>query len=122
MNFSKALDVTLDKFGITGKWLSSESGVSEQMISGFRNGKQRVWSDSLDRIFLALPEEAKQYFLSLLLGSSVSPHTELVYAELESIALRMNLMQVGQMMGLLSKIITKESRVNAESSELMLRL
>ena len=67
MNFSKALDVTLDKFGITGKWLSSESGVSEQMISGFRNGKQRVWSDSLDRIFLALPEEAKQYFLSLLL-------------------------------------------------------
>jgi predicted transcriptional regulator len=68
MNFAQALDSTLDEYGISGKWLSERSGVSQQMISGFRKGNQRVYSDSLEKIVATLPIEAKQYFFTQLLG------------------------------------------------------
>ena len=63
MNFAQALDSTLDEYGISGKWLSERSGVSQQMISGFRKGNQRVYSDSLEKIVATLPIEAKAIFL-----------------------------------------------------------
>ncbi|MBD1836657.1 helix-turn-helix transcriptional regulator [Coleofasciculus sp. FACHB-501] len=66
MNFSNALDKTLDRYGISAKWLSEQSGVSQQMISGFRNGKQRIYSDSLEKLLAALPNEVKDYFFGLM--------------------------------------------------------
>lgn len=66
MNFSQALDITLDKFGISAKWLSEKTGVSQQMISGFRRGNQRIYSDSLEKILAGLPTDAKNYLLCQL--------------------------------------------------------
>jgi transcriptional regulator with XRE-family HTH domain len=71
-NFSRALDCTLNDYGISAKWLAERSGVSQQLISGFRNGKQRVYSDSLERILFALPAEAQQHFMVQLTGYSTS--------------------------------------------------
>lgn len=70
MNFAQALDRTLDEHGISGRWLSERSGVSQQMISGFRKGNQRVYSDSLEKIVATLPIEAKHYFFMQLAGST----------------------------------------------------
>jgi transcriptional regulator with XRE-family HTH domain len=70
MNFAQALDCTLEEHGITAKWLSERSGVSQQMISGFRKGNQRVYSDSLEKIVATLPIEAKHYFFTQLAGSN----------------------------------------------------
>lgn len=71
MKISIAFDKTLEKFNISGKVLASQSGVSEQMISGFRNDKQQVKSDSLEKLLAALPTEAREYFAFQLLGYSV---------------------------------------------------
>ena len=62
VNFSEALDKALERYGISAKWLSEQSGVSQQMISQFRNGKQRIYSDSLKKLLTALPKEVKDYF------------------------------------------------------------
>jgi transcriptional regulator with XRE-family HTH domain len=66
MKFSEALDQTLNDYGISAKWLSEESGVSMQMISQFRRGKQRVYSDSLEAIINAFPQEIRWHFCSLI--------------------------------------------------------
>lgn len=66
MNFSQALDKTLDKFDISAKWLSEKTGVSQQMISGFRRGNQRIYSDSLEKILAGLPTDARNYLLCQL--------------------------------------------------------
>jgi len=70
MKFFEALDQTLEHYGISAKWLSEQSGVSMQMISGFRRGKQRVYSDSLEAIIEALPLEVRCHFYSLMNGNN----------------------------------------------------
>ncbi len=63
MKISQAFDKTLKKFGINARLLSEHSGVSEKMISLFRNEKQRIYSDSFEKLLEALPLEARLYFL-----------------------------------------------------------
>ena len=70
MNLSEAFDKSLRKFKITAKWLSEKSGVSEKMISLFRNSRQRIYTDSLEKLINALPSEARLYFFSLLSGEN----------------------------------------------------
>lgn len=71
MNFCKALDRTLEDYGISAKWLSEQSGVSMQMISQFRRGKQRVYSDSLEAMINALPQEVQRHFYSLMMDDRI---------------------------------------------------
>jgi hypothetical protein len=94
MNFSKAFDKTLNHFGISGKWLSEQSGVSQQMISGFRRGQQRIYSDSMERLIQALPLEAQQYFFESLLGMSLAAHTP----DLEQVVEEASSVQLGQLL------------------------
>ncbi len=82
MKFSEALDKTLDAYGISAKWLSEQSGVSMQMISGFRRGKQRVYSDSLEAMIEALPLEVRCHFYSLMNGDRIAAVSLLNEAEL----------------------------------------
>jgi transcriptional regulator with XRE-family HTH domain len=82
MKFSEALDKTLDHYGISAKWLSEQSGVSMQMISQFRRGKQRVYSDSLEAMIAALPLEVRCHFYSLMNGDRVATVSLLNEAEL----------------------------------------
>jgi transcriptional regulator with XRE-family HTH domain len=71
MKFCEALDKTLEHYGISAKWLSEQSGVSMQMISQFRRGKQRVYSDSLEAMINALPQEVRRHFYSLMMGDHI---------------------------------------------------
>lgn len=71
MKFCEALDRSLDDYGISAKWLSEQSGVSMQMISQFRRGKQRVYSDSLEAMINALPLEVRRHFYSLMNGDRI---------------------------------------------------
>jgi transcriptional regulator with XRE-family HTH domain len=82
MKFSEALDQTLEHYGISAKWLSEQSGVSMQMISGFRRGKQRVYSDSLEAMIEALPLEVRCHFYSLMNGDRIATVSLLNEAEL----------------------------------------
>ncbi|MEG4327909.1 hypothetical protein [Microcoleus sp. herbarium5] len=70
MKFHEALDQTLEKYGISARWLSERSNVSEQMISGYRRGKQRVYSNSLESMIEALPAEMQRYLFGLVSNSN----------------------------------------------------
>lgn len=71
MKFCEALDQTLNDYGISAKWLSEQSGVSMQMISGYRRGKQRVYSDSLEAMIEALPFEVRRHLFALVSNSDL---------------------------------------------------
>lgn len=70
MKFHEALDQTLENYGVSARWLSEQSGVSEQMISGYRRGKQRVYSNSLESMIDALPAEMQRHLFGLVSGSN----------------------------------------------------
>ncbi len=115
MNFSKAFDKTLDRFSISGKWLSEQSGVSQQMISGFRRGQQRIYSDSMEKLVRALPLEAQQYFFECLLGMSLvakPPDLEQVVEEATSVQIGHLLKAIG------SKMSASGNGQSAEPSDL----
>jgi transcriptional regulator with XRE-family HTH domain len=69
MGFSDAFDQTLIEFGIKGKEMAARSGLTEAAISEFRRGEREIKSGSLEKLFTALPNDAKQYlFFKLLIG------------------------------------------------------
>ena len=82
MKFCEALDRTLEDYGISAKWLSEQSGVSMQMISQFRRGKQRVYSDSLEAMIAALPSEVRCHFYSLMNGDRIATVSVMSESEL----------------------------------------
>lgn len=82
MKISQAFDQTLKNFGISAKELSERSGVSEKMISLFRNDKQRIYSDSLEKLVNSLPLEAKLFFLAQLSDGKLAVLDKLTEAEL----------------------------------------
>lgn len=66
MNYSEAFKRTLFEFDITGAELSRKSGVSPQQISSFKNGRQGVSTDTLQKLLEALPEKGRAYFYQLV--------------------------------------------------------
>jgi transcriptional regulator with XRE-family HTH domain len=69
MGFSDAFDQTLTEFKIKGKEMAALSGLSEAAISEFRRGEREIKSGSLEKLFSALPNDAKQYlFFKILVG------------------------------------------------------
>lgn len=88
LELSKAFDKTLKDFELSARWLSESSGVSEKMISQFRNSRQRIYSDTLEKLLEALPSEAKLRFLGLVIGVEITPEKLVVgmkEAELSSL-------------------------------------
>ncbi len=75
MDISTAFDRTLNRFGISGKWLAEQSRVSEVVISRFRNGRQ-VQTDTLGKLLVALPFEVQQYFFESLLGAGIKARAQ----------------------------------------------
>jgi len=51
---------------LSAKEVAEKSGVTEGVISKFRNSKKTVQTDTLDKLLNALDKEAKIYFFSLL--------------------------------------------------------
>ncbi len=84
MKISQAFDKTLKNFGINAKRLSEQSGVSEKMISLFRNGRQRIYSDSFEKLLDALPLEARLCFLIQLSEGKLAALDQLSEAEIKA--------------------------------------
>jgi hypothetical protein len=66
-----AFDKSLKKFKLSAAWLSRQSSVSEKIISQFRNGHQRIYTETLEKLVEALPIEAKLYFFDLLAEDNI---------------------------------------------------
>jgi DNA-binding Xre family transcriptional regulator len=75
-DIGNSFDKTLNRFGVSAAWLSRESGINQQMISRFRNGRE-IQTDTLERLLEPLPIEVKEYFFALLLGQQVKVQVEL---------------------------------------------
>lgn len=112
MNFSQALDTTLDKFGISAKWLSEKTGVSQQMISGFRRGSQRIYSDSLEKILAGLPTDAKNYLLCQLAEVDTNK------VDLRSLIVKAPPQEQAEALHLIAEIFAKNVRNNTDTVEL----
>ena len=84
MKISQAFNKTLKNFGINARRLSEQSGVSEKMISLFRNDRQRIYSDSFEKLLDALPLEARLYFLIQLSGEKLAALDQLSEAEIKT--------------------------------------
>jgi len=112
INFSKALDKTLNYFDLTGKWLSEQSGVSQQMISCFRKGNQRVYSDSLERMIAALPPEPRNYFFAELSGAAV---------QIEGLVDQMDDNEIAELLLALSKKFKSRSEIEMRGMASLLK-
>lgn len=71
MNFSLAFNLTLNHFGISAKQLAHQSGVSEVVISRFRNGQQTK-TETLSRLLECLSVQQREYFFSIMARSENS--------------------------------------------------
>lgn len=68
MNHQQAFDEMMSIFGIEAKKLAADAKVSEIQISRFRRGKQDLHADALLRLLNNVSKEAKQWYLSAVLG------------------------------------------------------
>lgn len=73
LDWNKAFDRMMSAHGLSAKWLSDESGVSEVTISRFRKGKQPMTTDNLGKLLSFVPHEAQQYFFKVLIGQILNP-------------------------------------------------
>jgi DNA-binding Xre family transcriptional regulator len=87
IGISEAFDRTLKKYGITGTWLSQQSGVNAQMISRFRNG-QNIQTDTLEKLLAPLSSEMKDYFYSSLMSRGIGVSLESTIASMNERELR----------------------------------
>lgn len=72
MDISRSFDKTLKKFNLSAREVAQESGVTEGVISKFRNSRQTIQTDTFDKLMSVLSDEAKIYFFSLLLGKEIN--------------------------------------------------
>lgn len=76
MRFSEAFRETLFRFNIKGADLAEKSGLTPTQISKFRNG-ENLRIDSVERLIEALPLEAREYLLMLVLQQREADHVPL---------------------------------------------
>jgi len=71
----KLFDEMLNRFGLSAKALAESADVSEVMISRFRRGKVDLGAAKLLALLAKVPQEAREWYLSELLG--IKPNTSL---------------------------------------------
>lgn len=76
MKFAEAFRETMFRFGLTGNEIAERSGLTPTQISKFRKG-ENLRIDSVERILEALPEEAKEYMMLLVLQKREADHVPL---------------------------------------------
>ena len=76
MRFSEAFRETLFRFNLKGADLAERSGLTPTQISKFRNG-ENLRIDSVERILAALPEDAREYMLLLVVQQREAAHVPL---------------------------------------------
>lgn len=65
MRFYEAFKETMHRFDLKGVELSKNSGLKPSQISKFR-GDQNIRIETLEKILFAMPQEAREYMLSLV--------------------------------------------------------
>ncbi|MDX2215257.1 MAG: helix-turn-helix transcriptional regulator [Oculatellaceae cyanobacterium bins.114] len=76
MRFSDAFRETLFRFSLKGSDLAAKSGLTTTQISKFRRG-ENLRIDSVEKILDALPVEAREYMLMLVLQQPEVNHVPL---------------------------------------------
>lgn len=76
MKFSEAFRETLFRYNLKGADLAAKSGLTPTQISKFRNG-ENLRIDSVERILAALPEDAREYMMLLVLQKREADHVPL---------------------------------------------
>jgi transcriptional regulator with XRE-family HTH domain len=71
----KLFDEMLERFDISAKEISQLIGVSEVTLSRFRRGKADLLTTKFLSLLLVLPEDAREWYVSRLVGSK--PKTNL---------------------------------------------
>ncbi|MGB6013750.1 MAG: helix-turn-helix domain-containing protein [Nodosilinea sp.] len=65
MRFYEAFKEAMHRFDLKGVDLSQKSGLNPSQISQFR-GDQNIRIETLEKILFAMPQEAREYMLSLV--------------------------------------------------------
>lgn len=60
----------LNRFKISAKELAQEAGISEGMMSRFRQGKSDISLRNFIKILLIVPEDAKMWYFSQIFGQN----------------------------------------------------
>lgn len=60
----------LQRFNISAKELAQEAGISEGMMSRFRQGKSDISLKNFIKIFLIVPENARIWYLAQIFGQN----------------------------------------------------
>lgn len=61
-------DEMMNRFNISAKELARTAGISEVMLSKFRRGKADLGMSKFLAVFAVVPDEAKEWYISRLLG------------------------------------------------------
>lgn len=64
----RLFDEMFERYNLSAKIVGSRAGVSEVLISRFRNGKADLGSGKFLAVLGSVPQEAKEWYLSQLLG------------------------------------------------------
>lgn len=76
MKFSEAFRETIFRFDLKGAELAKQSGLTPAQVSEFRNGGN-LRIDSVERLINALPPEAQEYMMLLVLQVREADHVPL---------------------------------------------
>lgn len=86
-DFAKALRETMEECNLRATFIAEHSGLTDQQISTFRNGKRPMQSDNLQRLIDALPPTARIVFFSKCMMSKIGERE--ISELLKAIALEM---------------------------------
>jgi len=102
MDWNKAFDKTLRTYGVSAKWLSEQTGLSQQTISYFRKGRQPMTTENLGKLLMKLSTEAREYYFSLVLGASVPKRSLSFEEEIEELIDKADHAQIAILLSMLS--------------------
>lgn len=67
MKFAQAFKESVFRYSLSGVKLAQDSGLTPGQVSKFRNGGE-LRTDSLEKLLEAMPLEAREYMMSLVLS------------------------------------------------------
>ena len=106
----KLFDEMLERFDISAKEIAELTGVSEVTLSRFRRGKGDLLTTKFLALLLVLPEDAREWYISQLVGSK--PKTNL-----RSLVMEASPQEKAELLNALAVWIV-QSRENQDSSYL----
>ena len=114
MDFSLAFNLTLNQFDISAKELAQKSGVTETVISRFRNGHQ-VRTETLSRLLECFSVHQRDYFFSVFASGEDSKNQ--MRSNAESWIEIATLDELHQTLLLISHKCLKQNSQNSQNSQ-----